>query len=829
MALKGLISILSIGLVLFMVGALGASTLLASPHHGLNLLQSSSLPIQLSISQQVSGGGLTVTLSGTVTDPNAGAQLSTGSVEVQWGDGTTSFGLYPIHTYSRAGSYTITISARDSRGFTGSTTRTVNIAGSSTGGTTVSVSYPGISSPSNPTSPSLNFQGQVSGGGSFVTVVGSIVDPNQGATVTSATWDWGDGSSETSGLSPQHSYAQAGQYTISGTVEDSVGQSTTESTTVSISPSTAASIQIITTGNGGQTNLPITIGFTAPVSGLIVTPQGNIHDPNPAATTLSATWDWGDGSTPSTGWPSGLSHTYSTAGTYTITLTAVDDLGNRNSQSVSVSVGGGSSSSSSSGSSGGIQVQFTLQNNGGSSLTVMPVGSAHDTAQGSTFTSAVWDWGDGTPDTHGWPSGLTHTYAKGGTYIVTFSVVDNFGQSGFASQTISLAEQSLSGIQINVNYHESGLTVTPSGNIHDPNSAATTLSATWDWGDGSTPSTGWPSGLSHTYASAGQYPVTVSVIDDLGQTNTNIQLVTVSGTGSGSSSSTSGSSSGSGSSSSGSVSGQPISMSVSYSASGLTVTPSGNIHDPNSAATSITATWNWGDGQTSSGWPSGLSHTYASPGQYTITLTAADNIGTTNSASSSITVSGSTTSGSSGSISGQPISISVSYPTSGYTVTPQGTIHDPNSAATSLTALWSWGDGTTSGGWPSGLSHTYITPGQYLVTISVKDNLGITNTQSSSVNVAGTSSSLVVTGQPISINVNYLTQGLTVTPQGTISDPNTAATTITATWSWGDGTTSSGWPSGLSHTYSTAGSYTIKVTATDNIGTVNQQSNPISV
>jgi len=715
----GMASIFGLGLALFMLSFFGSSYLFSSSHHSINTLASSSQAIQMSLSQSVSGGGLTVTLSGTITDPNQGAQISYGSVSVNWGDGASTQGLYPVHTYSRSGSYTITTTVRDSLGITGTNTKTVNLAAGG-GGTTVSTSFPGITDPSTGlTSPTLNFNPQVGGNGMFVTVSGSIVDPNRGASIRSVTWDWGDGSQDTTGFSPQHSYTIPGQYSISGTVIDSYGEASSQVESVSVSQGAGATIQIITTNNQGQNNLPISMSVTATSSGLTVTPHGTINDPNPAATTISVSWDWGDGTAPSTGWSSGLSHTYAQSGTYVITVTATDDIGLRNSQSITTSVGGGSSTSS--GSSGGIQIQFNLVKNGG--LKVTPQGSATDTAQASVFSSVIWDWGDGTPDTHGWPSGLSHTYAQGGTYTVTFSVSDNFGQSASATQTVSL-QSALSQIGFNVNYKSSGLTVTPSGSINDPNDAAKTISVSWDWGDGSSPSGGWPSGLSHTYASAGQYAVTITATDDIGQSNTNVQLVTVSGT--------------SGGATSGGVSGKPISISVSYPKSGLKVTPSGSINDPNDAATSISTNWDWGDGTSpSTGWPSGLSHTYSQGGTYVITLTATDNIGTTNTQTASVSVnpSATTTIQQSSVVSGQPIAINVNYQKSGETVVPQGSINDPNTLATSLNVLWSWGDGTTSGAWPSGLSHTYITPGSYTITVTTRDNLGLTNTASQTVNV----------------------------------------------------------------------------------------------
>jgi hypothetical protein len=46
----------------------------------------------------------------------------------------------------------------------------------------------------------------------------SSSDPYPGASIAAYSWDWGDGSPDSSGVSPSHEYAQAGTYTVSVTV-----------------------------------------------------------------------------------------------------------------------------------------------------------------------------------------------------------------------------------------------------------------------------------------------------------------------------------------------------------------------------------------------------------------------------------------------------------------------------------------------------------------------------------------------------------------------------------------------------------------------------------
>ncbi len=59
-------------------------------------------------------------------------------------------------------------------------------------------------------------------------------DPYPGGSIASYSWDWGDGTPTSSGISPKHTYAAAGEYSVTLTVTDSYGLvgKTTHSVTV---------------------------------------------------------------------------------------------------------------------------------------------------------------------------------------------------------------------------------------------------------------------------------------------------------------------------------------------------------------------------------------------------------------------------------------------------------------------------------------------------------------------------------------------------------------------------------------------------------------------
>jgi hypothetical protein len=124
-------------------------------------------------------------------------------------------------------------------------------------------------------------------------------------------WSFGDGGTAT-GLAVSHTYAQDGGYTVRLIVRDSRDLADTITTTATVS-NVAPSIAAF----AGATLLP---GETFAVSGSFT---------DPGADAWTATADYGDGSGTSalalSGKTFALSHTYSAAGTFTVTVRVSDD------------------------------------------------------------------------------------------------------------------------------------------------------------------------------------------------------------------------------------------------------------------------------------------------------------------------------------------------------------------------------------------------------------------------------------------------------------------------------------------------------------------------
>lgn len=143
--------------------------------------------------------------------------------------------------------------------------------------------------------------------------------------------------------------------------------------------------------------------------------------------------------------------------------------------------------------------------------------------------------------------------------------------------------------------------------------------------------------------------------------------------------------------------------------------------------------------------------------------------------------------------------------TSGLNATFDGSgSSDPDGTVASYD--WNWGDGTADG---NGVSptHSYATAGTYTVTLTVTDNDGATDSVSHDVTVTNASPTASFTSSA---------NGLTVSVDGTgSSDPDGSIASYD--WNWGDGSPG-GSGSTASHTYASAGTYTVKLTVTDNDG-----------
>ena len=139
--------------------------------------------------------------------------------------------------------------------------------------------------------------------------------------------------------------------------------------------------------------------------------------------------------------------------------------------------------------------------------------ASNSTDVGSGIASVIWDFGDGTTGTE---IAETHTYNNPGSYNVTLTVTDFYGNTGYDTVTIIANEPEAPTAKIVT------VPADPTGSApftvyfdaYKSESEAEIISYNWDFGDGSS-ATGVTK--SHTYSNIGTYTAILTVTDSNGK------------------------------------------------------------------------------------------------------------------------------------------------------------------------------------------------------------------------------------------------------------------------------------------------------------------------
>ena len=236
--------------------------------------------------------------------------------------------------------------------------------------------------------------------------------------------------------------------------------------------------------------------------------------------------------------------------------------------------------------------------------------------------------------------------------------------------------------------------------------------------------------------------------------------------------------------------------------------------DPQGQA--LTYKFAFGDGTPNTGPQSGATttHTYTSPGTYTLTVTATDTGGLAGSTTRTVTVGAATNSAPTA-----RLTVSPSTGTAPLQVTADASAStDPEGQA--LTYKFAFGDGTPTTGPQSGATttHTYTSPGSYTLTVTATDTGGLTSSATTTVTATTATTNTAPTAR-LTVTPSTGTAPLQVTADAsTSSDPQGQA--LTYTFTFGDGTPNAGPQSSATttHTYTSPGTYTLTVKATDTGG-----------
>jgi len=721
-----------------------------------------------------------------------------------FGDGTNATGVIVEHASTDDGNYTVTLTVTDDDGAIASATATKTV----------------LNRP--PVAIFTESAETVLTGETILFNASASYDPD--GTIVSYFWDFGDGSN-TTGVIVEHSYLEDGNYTVTLTVTDDDGVSSSSSSTKTVlnRPPIASFTESAETVYTAEA-----ITFNASAS----------YDPD--GVIVSYFWDFGDGANATGGT---AEHVYADDGIYTVTLTVTDDDGASGSASAIKTVLNRSPAASFTESSEivltgevitfnasdsydpdgnivdyfwdfgdgsnatGVTVDHSYADDGNYTVTLAvtdddgatdtttstktvlnrpPVASFTESAEtvytSETITlnasasydpdgiivSYLWDFGDGSNATG---VIVSHAYTDDGIYTVTLTVTDNDGAAALANATKTILNRSPVAIFIeSAETVYTGETITfnasesydPDGNI---------VSHFWSFGDGSN-ATGVI--VEYTYADDGNYTVTLAVTDDDGATDTTTSTKTV-------------------------LNRSPVAIFTESAESVLT----GEViyfnasasYDPDGVI--VIYFWDFGDGNTAAGVTA--EHAYAEEGNYTVILTVTDDDGASASTTATKLVGNS-----------PPVAIFTESAETVYTgvvisfdasdsYDPDGTIVD---------YFWDFGDGTNGTGVSVG--HAYSDDGNYIVTLTVTDDDGASG--------AATATKIILNRSPVAAFIESATTvstGTTIYFDASESyDPD--GVIVSYFWDFGDGTNATGVVA--DHAYTDDGNYVVTLIVTDDDG-----------
>ena len=237
-----------------------------------------------------------------MTFSSAGSEDTDGTIATyawDFGDGTTSSDPDPTPHATPPGDYTATLTVTDDSG--DSDVKTIDIV-SNPNVLPVAVANSDVSSGNAPLA--VQFTGADS------------VDPD--GTITGYSWDFGDGSPLSTDANPSHTYTVAGEYSAVLTVTDSDGDTATAALTIDVDPNPAPTAVVV----GGLRSRRRTRRSRSPTRSARL---GSSDD----GSIVSYSWDFGDGSPAGSG--ATPTHTYTSVGSFVVTLTVTDNGGLTNS------------------------------------------------------------------------------------------------------------------------------------------------------------------------------------------------------------------------------------------------------------------------------------------------------------------------------------------------------------------------------------------------------------------------------------------------------------------------------------------------------------------
>lgn len=635
---------------------------------------------------------------------------STNGVSYSWdfGDGSTSSATNPSHTYTTGGSYDVRLITTNTDGCKDTMIKTsyINVGALSanfnmstnTGCTGQQVSFANTSLP---------------GGGTSI-------------------WYYGDGTSDTAN-NTTHTYSSTGTYTVKLVVLFSnCSDTATKTLTIAQNPT-------------AQFATNDTVGCSTPFSASFT---------NNSTGAASYTWSFGDGSTSTSTSPT---HSYTSLGIYDIQLIAISSNGCRDTvrknRHIKLKVPTGKVLS---------QAYYGCA----------PINIAFDVYVDTPLyaNSYTWNFGDGTGTSSCTNCAATHhTFNSSGTYTITATYNTSATCADTVQTTITV------GSKPTANFNASPLTLCTFDTVAFTNTSTGADAYEWIFGDGSSISNAQHP--THIYTDPDTFTVTLVAMDHgCRDTITKTDHIIVAG---------------------------PIAdFTTAYS---CTARRTYTFTDQSQGGQIYS--WNFGDGNTSAQ-VGNVTHTYATAGSYTVTLTVTDTVSMCSNTYQ---------------LDLGSYDLTAQFSSTDTSICKDNNVFFDGAASTVISKYrWNFGDGSGQNKTTDNIVHKYTTGGIYDVRLIVEDTAGCRDTliRTNYIKVGGAN---VVIGATPTSGCNPLTVYFT--------DSSVAGAYPITTRKWvfssGQDTTITG--TSISHTYTTATNYNTKLYITDSKGCVASATQVIQV
>jgi parallel beta-helix repeat protein len=264
----------------------------------------------------------------------------------------------------------------------------------------------------------------------------------------------------------------------------------------------------------------LTVTPTSGVTPLAVSADASASTDTDATPIAGYTFNFGDGTVVGPQFKATTTHSYTTAGTYTVTVTVRDTAGLSSTASATVTVTDLPPAARLS----------VSPASGAPPLAVLGDASGSTDSDATPIASYSFDFGDGTVTGAQAQATASHTYTTPGRYTVTVAVTDTANKSSTATAQVTVGSVDAPPV--------ARLTVAPSpaspgAPVSADASASTDTDATpiasyrFDFGDGTVAGPQSAPTAAHTYLAPGTFTVTATVADTAGNSSTATAQVVV--------------------------------------------------------------------------------------------------------------------------------------------------------------------------------------------------------------------------------------------------------------------------------------------------------------